>query len=100
VGRCTCVSRRAHSAAAGLTGYSYKYLSLVRFTSGLLVAVTLVVLMGLAPLAAGLLGKAVYNSGFMGSVKVTGLPILLSALQSAERDKGRGIITVSNHIST
>ncbi|KAF8631273.1 hypothetical protein AX15_002599 [Amanita polypyramis BW_CC] len=47
----------------------------------------------------GLLSKAFLKLG-TASVTVNGLPTLLRALESQERDRSRGIVTVSNHIST
>ncbi|KAL5522039.1 TAZ1 [Sanghuangporus sanghuang] len=44
--------------------------------------------------------KAFLRLGFCKSVKVSGLGHLLDALDDAERKNGRGIVTVSNHIST
>jgi monolysocardiolipin acyltransferase len=49
--------------------------------------------------AVGLLCKAFLNLG-LATVTVNGLPTLLDALHSEERRNGRGIVTVSNHIST
>ncbi|KAI0357101.1 acyltransferase-domain-containing protein [Trametes cingulata] len=48
----------------------------------------------------GLGSKALMNIGFCSSVTVHGLENLLNALKSDERNRGRGIITMSNHIST
>jgi len=47
----------------------------------------------------GLLSKAFLNFG-TASVTVNGLQTLLQALESQESNNGRGIVTVSNHIST
>ncbi|KAJ3574527.1 hypothetical protein NP233_g1711 [Leucocoprinus birnbaumii] len=47
----------------------------------------------------GLTCKAVLSSGFC-SLTVNGLPILRNALESAARDRGQGVLTVANHIST
>lgn len=47
----------------------------------------------------GLTCKAVLKLGLC-SMTVNGLPILLDALESDERAQGRGVVTVSNHIST
>lgn len=42
----------------------------------------------------GLASKAFLASGYCGSVTVTGLPILLNALNNTpERNKGQGVIT-------
>jgi len=49
--------------------------------------------------AIGLASKAFLCSGYCGSVTVTGLPVLLNALNNEERHKGQGVITVANHIS-
>ncbi|KAH9994343.1 acyltransferase-domain-containing protein [Russula compacta] len=49
--------------------------------------------------AIGLTCKAYLHSGLC-SVSVRGLPHLLDALNSPERQSGRGVITVSNHLST
>ncbi|KAI0367928.1 acyltransferase-domain-containing protein [Pilatotrama ljubarskyi] len=48
----------------------------------------------------GLGSKALMNVGFCSSVTVNGLENLLDALKSEERNRGRGIVTMSNHIST
>ncbi|KAH8109090.1 acyltransferase-domain-containing protein [Phellopilus nigrolimitatus] len=48
----------------------------------------------------GLVCKAFLNFGFCKSVSVTGLHHLLHALDDNERNNGRGIVTVANHIST
>ncbi|TBU38151.1 acyltransferase-domain-containing protein [Dichomitus squalens] len=48
----------------------------------------------------GLGSKALLNLGFCSSVTVNGLENLLKALEDEERDRGRGIVTMSNHIST
>ncbi|TFK51525.1 acyltransferase-domain-containing protein [Heliocybe sulcata] len=48
----------------------------------------------------GLTCKAFLKIGFCSSVSITGLDILLQALQSRERENGRGIVTVANHLST
>ncbi|KAI0740387.1 acyltransferase-domain-containing protein [Earliella scabrosa] len=50
--------------------------------------------------AVGLFSKALLNIGFCSSVTVNGLDNLLHALEDDERRKGRGVITMSNHIST
>ncbi|KAI0694066.1 acyltransferase-domain-containing protein [Cytidiella melzeri] len=50
--------------------------------------------------AIGLTCKTFLNLGYCSSVKVDGLANLQRALQDAERDSGRGVITMSNHIST
>ncbi|KXN87953.1 Tafazzin [Leucoagaricus sp. SymC.cos] len=47
----------------------------------------------------GLACKALLSSGFC-SVTVNGLSILRNALESSLRDRGQGILTVANHIST
>ncbi|EMD35914.1 hypothetical protein CERSUDRAFT_115825 [Gelatoporia subvermispora B] len=47
----------------------------------------------------GLVCKAFLNSGYCSSVTVNGLDNLLNALHSSEREHGRGVITVANHIS-
>ncbi|TFY69955.1 hypothetical protein EVG20_g2925 [Dentipellis fragilis] len=47
----------------------------------------------------GLLCKAFLNLG-LASVTVNGLPTLMNALNDKERALGRGVVTVSNHIST
>jgi len=49
--------------------------------------------------AIGLTCKTVLNLGLC-TMTVRGLPTLMSALENSGREKGRGIITVSNHIST
>ncbi|KIM83916.1 hypothetical protein PILCRDRAFT_68581 [Piloderma croceum F 1598] len=48
--------------------------------------------------AVSLICKAFLNSPFC-SVTVNGLPALMEALHSEQRQRGRGIVTVSNHIS-
>ncbi|KAH8105289.1 acyltransferase-domain-containing protein [Cristinia sonorae] len=48
----------------------------------------------------GLASKALLNLGFCCSVNVHGLHNLTDALSSKEREGGRGVITMSNHIST
>ncbi|KAL1942234.1 hypothetical protein VTO73DRAFT_6298 [Trametes versicolor] len=48
----------------------------------------------------GLGSKALMRGGFCSSVTVKGMDNLLRALESDERNKGRGIVTMSNHIST
>ncbi|THH05548.1 hypothetical protein EW145_g4713 [Phellinidium pouzarii] len=48
----------------------------------------------------GLVCKAFLNLGFCKSVAVTGLDHLVRALDDNERNNGRGIVTVANHIST
>ncbi|KAI0667414.1 acyltransferase-domain-containing protein [Trametes maxima] len=48
----------------------------------------------------GLGSKALMNIGFCSSVTVNGLDNLVKALESEERNNGRGIVTMSNHIST
>ncbi|KAI0776935.1 acyltransferase-domain-containing protein [Trametes elegans] len=48
----------------------------------------------------GLGSKALLNAGFCSSVTVNGLENLLIALESDERNHGRGIVTMCNHIST
>ncbi|OBZ72760.1 putative lysophosphatidylcholine acyltransferase [Grifola frondosa] len=48
----------------------------------------------------GLVCKAVLNLGYCSSVTVNGIENLFEALESEERDKGRGVITIANHIST
>ncbi|KAI0084577.1 acyltransferase-domain-containing protein [Irpex rosettiformis] len=50
--------------------------------------------------AIGLTCKTFLNIGYCSSVKVNGLENLRRALRDQERNSGRGIITVSNHIST
>ncbi|KAI0699518.1 acyltransferase-domain-containing protein [Cerioporus squamosus] len=50
--------------------------------------------------AVGLFSKALLNVGFCSSVTVKGLENLLKALEDDERNKGRGVVTMSNHIST
>ncbi|KAM5541648.1 hypothetical protein V8D89_004838 [Ganoderma adspersum] len=50
--------------------------------------------------AVGLGSKALLNLGFCSSVTVNGLGNLLKALEDEERNHGRGIVTMSNHIST
>ncbi|PIL32579.1 hypothetical protein GSI_05282 [Ganoderma sinense ZZ0214-1] len=50
--------------------------------------------------AVGLGSKALLNLGFCSSVTVNGLGNLLKALEDEERNRGRGIVTMSNHIST
>ncbi|RPD56830.1 acyltransferase-domain-containing protein [Lentinus tigrinus ALCF2SS1-7] len=50
--------------------------------------------------AVGLFSKALLNVGFCSSVTVKGLDNLLKALEDDERNNGRGIVTMSNHIST
>ncbi|TFK43269.1 acyltransferase-domain-containing protein [Crucibulum laeve] len=47
----------------------------------------------------GLLCKAAMNCGFC-SVQVNGLPHLIAALENSKRDRGQGILTIANHIST
>ncbi|KAI8976415.1 acyltransferase-domain-containing protein [Trametes punicea] len=47
----------------------------------------------------GLGSKAILN-GYCSSVTVNGLEHLLKTLENDERNRGRGIITMSNHIST
>ncbi|KAI9461407.1 acyltransferase-domain-containing protein [Russula earlei] len=47
----------------------------------------------------GLTCKAYLNCGLC-SISVRGLPHLLDALNSPERQSGQGIVTVSNHLST
>ncbi|EEB89515.1 hypothetical protein MPER_12376 [Moniliophthora perniciosa FA553] len=47
----------------------------------------------------GLTCKTFIKLGFC-SVSVSGFENLLRALESDERNNGRGIVTVSNHIST
>ncbi|KZV70947.1 acyltransferase-domain-containing protein [Peniophora sp. CONT] len=49
--------------------------------------------------AVGLTCKSVLNLGLC-SMTVNGLPNIMRALESEERNNGRGIVTVSNHIST
>ncbi|KAI0300647.1 acyltransferase-domain-containing protein [Multifurca ochricompacta] len=49
--------------------------------------------------AIGLTCKAYLHSGLC-SISVRGLPYLLEALNSSERQNGQGIVTVSNHLST
>jgi hypothetical protein len=51
-------------------------------------------------LLAGALSKAALRLGFAASVRVEGLPHLLDALADAQREHGRGVVTVCNHIST
>ncbi|KAI0631668.1 acyltransferase-domain-containing protein [Trametes polyzona] len=48
----------------------------------------------------GLGSKALMRGGFCSSVTVNGMENLLKALESDERNHGRGIVTMSNHIST
>ncbi|KAI0077991.1 acyltransferase-domain-containing protein [Panus rudis PR-1116 ss-1] len=48
----------------------------------------------------GLTCKTFLNIGYCGSVTVNGLDNLINALKSEERNNGRGVITLSNHIST
>ncbi|KAF7789140.1 hypothetical protein EIP86_000077 [Pleurotus ostreatoroseus] len=48
----------------------------------------------------GLTCKSFLSIGYCSSVTVNGLENLKAALQSSERNAGRGVITVSNHIST
>ncbi|KAI0314569.1 acyltransferase-domain-containing protein [Amylostereum chailletii] len=48
--------------------------------------------------AIGLTCKSVLNLGLC-SMAVRGLPTLMDALQSTERERGRGVVTVCNHIS-
>ncbi|KAI0337889.1 acyltransferase-domain-containing protein [Trametopsis cervina] len=50
--------------------------------------------------AIGLSCKTFLNIGYCSSVKVQGLENLKRALLDTERDSGRGVITISNHIST
>jgi len=50
--------------------------------------------------AVGSISKAFLFSGYCGSVSVSGLSVLLNALNSEDRHKGQGIITVANHLST
>ncbi|KAI0804634.1 acyltransferase-domain-containing protein [Irpex lacteus] len=50
--------------------------------------------------AIGLTCKTFLNIGYCSSVKVSGLDNLRRALEDGERENGRGVITVSNHIST
>jgi len=65
-----------------------------------LIAMTSPQLLSTATVATvGLLSKAFLRLG-TASVTVNGLPTLLHALESQERNNGRGIVTVSNHIST
>ncbi|RDB20473.1 Tafazzin [Hypsizygus marmoreus] len=49
--------------------------------------------------AVGLTCKAALNLGFC-SVTVNGLPTLVAALEHSSRNNGKGVVTVSNHIST
>ncbi|KAI0248525.1 acyltransferase-domain-containing protein [Lactifluus subvellereus] len=49
--------------------------------------------------AIGLTCKAYLHSGLC-SISVRGLPYLLEALDSPERQNGQGVVTVSNHLST
>ncbi|KAH9840643.1 acyltransferase-domain-containing protein [Rhodofomes roseus] len=48
----------------------------------------------------GLLCKTFLRIGYCSSVSVNGLENLFSALESDERNAGRGVVTISNHIST
>lgn len=48
----------------------------------------------------GITCKTFLNIGYCSSVRVSGLENLVTALESPQREDGRGIITVSNHIST
>ncbi|TFK73013.1 acyltransferase-domain-containing protein [Pluteus cervinus] len=48
----------------------------------------------------GLTCKAFLNLGYCGSVTVNGLTNLVRALESESRNRGQGVVTVSNHIST
>ncbi|CCM00200.1 uncharacterized protein FIBRA_02228 [Fibroporia radiculosa] len=50
--------------------------------------------------AVGLLCKTFLNIGYCSSVNVNGIENLYEALESNERNNGRGVITVANHIST
>ncbi|KAL6310233.1 acyltransferase-domain-containing protein [Sparassis latifolia] len=50
--------------------------------------------------AVGLLCKTFLKIGYCSSVTVNGIENLLAALQSEERNQGRGVVTISNHIST
>ncbi|KAI1789890.1 acyltransferase-domain-containing protein [Ganoderma leucocontextum] len=50
--------------------------------------------------AVGLGSKALLNLGFCSSVTVNGLGNLLKTLEDEERNRRRGIVTMSNHIST
>ncbi|KAK7681751.1 hypothetical protein QCA50_015098 [Cerrena zonata] len=57
----------------------------------------------LSKLTVGTIGitcKTFLNIGYCSSVTVNGLENLVEALNSDERNSGRGIITISNHIST
>lgn len=57
-------------------------------------------LLSMATVATIGLGSKAFLKFGAASVTVNGLPTLLQALKSDERERGRGIITVSNHIST
>ncbi|KZT67509.1 acyltransferase-domain-containing protein [Daedalea quercina L-15889] len=48
----------------------------------------------------GLLCKTLLKIGYCSSVTVNGVENLYNALQSDERSAGRGVVTISNHIST
>ncbi|KAI0822162.1 acyltransferase-domain-containing protein [Trametes gibbosa] len=48
----------------------------------------------------GLGSKALMHGGFCSSVTVRGMENLVNALEGDERNNGRGIVTLSNHIST
>ncbi|KAH9946605.1 acyltransferase-domain-containing protein [Amylocystis lapponica] len=48
----------------------------------------------------GLVSKTFLNIGYCSSVSVNGLDNLREALESDERNHGRGVVTISNHIST
>lgn len=47
----------------------------------------------------GLLCKGFMNLGFCSRVSVNGMHHLLDALYSNERNNGKGVVTVANHIS-
>ncbi|KAH9849129.1 acyltransferase-domain-containing protein [Lenzites betulinus] len=48
----------------------------------------------------GLGSKALMYGGFCSSVTVRGMENLVKVLESVERNNGRGIVTLSNHVST
>jgi monolysocardiolipin acyltransferase len=53
-----------------------------------------------AILSGALLAKALLSPAYSASVRVSGLQDFLNVLYSAERQQGRGVVTVCNHIST
>ncbi|TFK29239.1 tafazzin-PC [Coprinopsis marcescibilis] len=60
---------------------------------------TAAVLSKLTVAGVGLICKSFFNLGFC-SVQVNRLDILLDALDNSDRNNGKGVVTVSNHIST